>query len=295
VDWLGYSPYASRAILLWGPIFVGLGALFLILKLGKKTRFMNTTLNPRTSWLSRGFFILTVCIIIGGVLLIISLLTLLGLNIDVSNWSSIIRVLEITAFIFALSTAVYTGILIQAVRFVSFWHTYLLPLLFTVSALSTGAVATVLATQVYDLLVFNEGYSAHLRHFLMNTEQVILLMEAIVLGLYLFNRWKTEDGQSRNSVRLLLWGKFRYLFWLGIIVPGFVLPPILESLYVRLESHYLLYAIGIFVLASGLFLRLVIVYAGIKDHTPWHKFIELQYFPKSPGAVTIPLEPRVFN
>ncbi|MFC1954307.1 NrfD/PsrC family molybdoenzyme membrane anchor subunit [Chloroflexota bacterium] len=295
VDWLGYSPYASREILLWGPIFVGIGASFLILKLGIKKRFMNTVLNPKTSWLSRGFYILSVCIIVGMALLGISLLPILGININISNWSALIRALEIIAFIFAISTAVYTGILIQSVKFVSFWHTYLLPALFTVSAFSTGAIATVLATYVYDLLVYSEGYSAHMRHLLMNIEQVILPIEAIVLGIYLFTRYKTEEGQSRNSVRLLLRGRFKLLFWLGIVVSGFVLPPILENLYFRSESPYLLFAIVVFVLASGLFLRVAIVYAGIKDQTPWHKFIELRYFLKLPNSVTLPMIPGAFK
>ena len=295
MDWLGYSPYDSRAILLWGPIFVGIGALFLILKLGIKQRFLNTIMNPMTSWLSRGFYILSVCIIVGMVLLAIALLPFLpligiNLNIDISSWSSFIKALEIIAFIFALATAVYTGILIQAVKFVSFWHTYLLPALFTVSALSTGAVATVLTTSIYDLLAFTEGYSAHMRHFLMTTEQILLPIEAIVLGIYLYTRFRTTEGQSRSSVRLLLFGKFRLLFWLGIVVSGFVLPPILENIYSRFgENIYLLYAIATFVLASGLFLRIAIIYSGIKDQTPWHKVIELQYYLKYPKAGSIPL------
>jgi len=292
VDWLGYSPYDSRAILLWGPVFVGIGAFFLILKLGKKLRFMNTVLNPRTSWLSRGFYILTVCIIAGGVLLIISLLPLLGLNVNFSGWSPVIKTLEIIAFVFALATAIYTGILIQAVRFVSFWHTYLLPALFTVSAFSTGAVATVLVTYIYDLVILGHDYSEHMRHLLLNSEQILLLVEIIVLGLYLFNRWKADENQSQNSVRLLLWGKFRFLFWLGIVIFGFIFPPVLENFYTRFESAFLLYAIGFFVLASGLLLRVVIVYAGIKDQTPWHKFTEFQYSPRFLDTVAVPLEPN---
>lgn len=288
MDWLGYSPYADRAILLWGPLLVGFGALFLILKLGIKRRFLNTIMNPMTSWLSRGFYILSVCIIIGTVLLGISLFPFVGIDINVP--SSLIRVMDIIVFIFALATAVYTGILIQAVKYVSFWRTYLLPVLFTVSALSTGAVATVLSTHLYDLLAFSEGYSSEMGHFLLNIEQILLPIEAIVLALYLYTRYRMKEGQSSNSVRLLLWGKLRFIFWLGIIVLSFVLPPVLESTYARFpENPYLLYAIVASVLMGGLFLRFGIIYAGIKDHTPFHKFIELQYYLRYPKAVSIPL------
>jgi formate-dependent nitrite reductase membrane component NrfD len=297
MDWLHYSPYPSRAILLWGPVFVGIGAFFLILKLGIKQRFLNTILNPMSSWLSRGFYILSICIVVGGLLLVISLLPFLpvvGINfsIDLTPFAPLIKTMEIIAFIFALSTAVYTGILIQAVRFVSFWHTYLLPALFTVSALSTGAMASVLATSVYDLLAFSEGYSAHMRHVLMSTEQVLLPVEVIVLGLFLYSRYRTTEGQSKSSVRLLMFGKYRLLFWLGIVVCGFVLPPILEAAYNGFhENVFILYAIASFVLISGLCLRIGIVYSGIKDQTPWQKYTELQFYLKYPDAGTIPLEP----
>ena len=282
VNWMGYSPEVSRAILLWGPVFVAVGAFFLILKLGIKRRFLNTVLNPATSWLSRGFYILSVCIIAGMVLLVISLLPLFGLENAEVGWSVPIRTLEVIAFVFALATAAYTGILIQAVKFVSFWHMYLLPALFTVSALSTGAAATVLTVYVYDLLVPGEGGSAQLIHLLTNSEQVLLLIEVIVLGLFLLNRFRTEEGQSTNSVRLLFQGKYRHLFWLGVIISGFVLPPVLEGLSSRFETSYLLFAAVFFVLASGLFLRMAIVYAGIKDQTPWHRFIEFAYSPENP-------------
>ncbi len=139
MDWLGYAPHPLRPMLLWGPILVAIGALFLVLKLGIKRRFLNTILNPKTSWLSRGFYILSMCIVVGALILGITLLPFLGVSI--SDWSSLILVLEIIGFILALATAVYTGILIQSVKYVPFWNTYFLPALFTVSALSTGAMA----------------------------------------------------------------------------------------------------------------------------------------------------------
>ncbi len=140
MDWLGYAPHPLRPMLLWGPILVAIGALFLVLKLGIKRRFLNTILNPKTSWLSRGFYILSMCIVVGALILGITLLPFLGVSI--SDWSSLILVLEIIGFILALATAVYTGILIQSVKYVPFWNTPLLPALFTVSALSTGAITT---------------------------------------------------------------------------------------------------------------------------------------------------------
>ena len=78
MEWLGYSPYSLRPMILWGPILVAIGSLFLVQKLGIKRRFLNTVLNPKTSWLSRGFYILSVCIIVGVVVWGISFLPHLG-------------------------------------------------------------------------------------------------------------------------------------------------------------------------------------------------------------------------
>ena len=287
-DWLGYSPYASRAILLWGPLMVGVGALFLLLKLGIKRRFMNTVMNPMTSWLSRGFYILSVCILAGTAILAISLAPLVG--IDVDGLSTTTSVLNIVVFIFSLATAVYTGILIQAVKYVSFWHTYMLPVLFTVSALSTGAVATLLVTQIYDLAMFEKGYSTQMAGILMNTEQILMVIELVVLGLFLYGRYKAQEGQARSSVLLLMFGKYRLVFWLGIVGCGFIFPLILENFNSMFaENAFLLYAAFACVLTSGLLLRMGIIYSGIKDQTPLHKAVEMQYFLKFEDTGTIPL------
>jgi len=274
MDWLGYSPYPSRMILLWGSILVAFGALFLISKLGVKRRFLNTMLNPKKSWLSRGFFILSGCIVFGTLNLFISTLPLIGINIG--SWSSLIRALDIIVFIFALAAAVYTGILLGSVRYISFWKTCLLPALFTVSSLATGTVITILATYTYDSMVFSEGYSSQMRLILMNILAVLILLEAIMLVLYLQNRYKVAEGNARNSVLLLLFGRLRLVFWLGVVAVGFLLPVII-GVFLRFSQHsYLLFAAGEMMLLGRFFLRMGIVYAGVKDPTPLHRFAELR-------------------
>ncbi len=276
MEWLGYAHYPSRAILLWGPILVALGALFLVLKLGIKRRFLNTVLNPKTSWLSRGFYILAMCIIVGVIILAISILPLL--RIDTDKWSPLLWILDVTGFILALATAIYTGILIQAVRYVPFWNTPLLPALFTVSSLSTGTMATILSVLGYSILTPSEGYPAQMMNTLTLIEQSLIIIEALVLALYLFSRYKAEE-EGKSSVRLLLSGNLKFMFWLGIIVPGFFFPIILEFLYSRSHNyHLLLFLAGAFLLIGGLFLRFGVIYAGIKEQHPFQKLIENQYY-----------------
>jgi formate-dependent nitrite reductase membrane component NrfD len=234
-----------------------------------------------------------VCIIIGGLVMLVSLLPLI--NIDISKWSAVLLVFEIIAFIFALGTAIYTGILIQSVKYVSFWNTWLLPALFTVSALSTGAVALVVTTGIYDFIFHSAGYSSHMTHVLLNIEPFLLLIEAVVLILYMYRGYGAE-GQGRNSVRMLLSGRLRYVFWLGIVVSGFVLPVILEAIHSWVtDSVVILFTMGGFSLLGGLFIRFGVIYAGIKDQTPLHKFVEMQYFLRVPGRGAETLFQREFG
>jgi polysulfide reductase chain C len=274
MDWLGYAPHPLRPMLLWGPILVAIGALFLVLKLGIKRRFLNTILNPKTSWLSRGFYILSMCIVVGALILGITLLPFLGVSI--SDWSSLILVLEIIGFILALATAVYTGILIQSVKYVPFWNTPLLPALFTVSALSTGAMAIIMSALGYSIMTPSAVYPHQVIDILISTEQIIIIVEAFVLFLYLFSRYKAES-EGQISVRMLLSGKLKFIFWLGIIVSGFLFPVILEYLHSKFPDYSsLLFLGGLFSFVGGFSLRYGVIYAGIKEQHPLHKWIELK-------------------
>ena len=156
IDWLGLSAeLPTTAILLWGVVFVAIGAPFLILDLGIKTRALNVMFNIRTSWLSRGFFILSGCMAFGILTALVSLLPLIGIDIPLI----IFRLLEIIGVIFSVGTAFYTGILLKATKYVTLWNTWWLPSLFLVSALSTGSMLVFLSVQTFSI-VFAQSVSA---------------------------------------------------------------------------------------------------------------------------------------
>lgn len=272
-DWLGYSAYPSNAVLLFGPLLAAVGAPFLILDLGIKRRFLNAGLNPKTSWLSRGFFILLIFIVFGVAALAMSILPLWGINIGLM----LFRIVEVIGLIFAFATAIYTGILLKALKYIPLWNTPLLPVLFLVSALSTGSMLIILSMLGSSLLLPNGEYSSQLTNILMRTEQILVFIEAFVLGMYLFSRYRTKE-QGKTSVNLLISGKLKFVFWGGIVVSGFFFPIVLEAIYSKLPEHtFLLFLTGFFLLVGGFFLRFGIISAGIKEQLPLHKLIELQY------------------
>jgi polysulfide reductase chain C len=276
ISLLGFSFDLAKATILWGPILVAIGAPFLILDLGIKRRFLYACLNPKTSWVARGFLVLSTFIVLGLVTLVISILPFQWLIEQIT----LRHILEIVSTIFALATAIYTGILLKSTKYVSLWNTPLLPLLFLISALSTGSMSIILSMLGYGLLVPSGQFSPGLVHSVMVAEQIFVFIEIAVLALYLYQRYRTEDlmEQGKSSVRLLLSGELRTIFWGGIVVTGFGFPIVLEFLYSHFPGYpVLLWITGIFLLVGGFFLRLGVISAGIKNQIPMQRLIEIQY------------------
>jgi polysulfide reductase chain C len=266
---LGYTLNFSKVPILWGPIVVAIGAPFLILDLGIKWRFMYACLNPKTSWVARGFIILSIFIILGLALLVKSILPFEWLHGESSLW----RIPEIIAFAFAFATAIYTGILLKATKSIPLWNTYFLPLLFLVSALSTGSMAIILSTLGTGLFAHDAGALK----VLMGEEQILVVIEGIVLYLFLSRRYRAAE-QGKDSVRLLLFGEMKLIFWGGVVFLGFIFPVVLENIASFFPGNALLiFAAGILLLFGGFFLRLGILHAGIKEQIPMHRLMEMQY------------------
>ena len=269
IDLFGYTLNLSKLPILWGPIMVAIGAPFLILDLGIKRRFLYACLNPRTSWVARGFIILSIFIILGLVLLAKSVLPFEWLHAESGLW----YVPEVIAFVFALGTAIYTGILLKATKSIPLWNTYLLPLLFLVSGLSTGSMAIILSTLGTGLLPHDAGALK----VLMGGEQVLVVVEGVVLFLFLSRRYRAAE-QGKDSVRLLLFGEMRMIFWGGIVLLGFIFPIVLENIASFFPGNTaLIFVAGILLLCGGFFLRVGVLHAGIKDQIPMHRLMEIQY------------------
>jgi formate-dependent nitrite reductase membrane component NrfD len=265
----GVTLNSAKVVLLWGPILVAIGAPFLILDLGIKKRFLYAALNPRTSWVARGFLILSIFIVFGLVLMAKSVLPFEWLYPRSSFW----YFPESIALIFAFSTALYTGILLKATKSIPLWNTYLLPLLFLVSALSTGSMAIILSTLGTGLFSLDAGALK----ILMGGEQILVVIEGVVLYLYLSRRYRASE-QGKDSVRLLLFGEKKLLFWGGIVLLGFIFPVVLESISSLSHGNpVFIFAAGVVLLCGGFFLRLGVLSAGIREQIPMQRLMEIQY------------------
>jgi len=268
----GFPLNIAKPALLWGPIFVAIGAPFLILDLGIKRRFLYACLNPKTSWVARGFLILSTFIVLGLIVFLISFVSPQYLNDRSTPWLA----LELVSLIFALSTAIYTGVLLKSVKYVPIWNTPLLPILFLASALSTGSMGIILAMLGSELLFSPADVLAGVAHRMVAYERILIVIEALILAFYLYSRYRAKD-QGETSVRLLLSGKLKPLFWGGIVLIGFVFPMVLEYISSCCPTYpELLYTTGIFLLGGGFLLRLGVLASGVKEQLPMKKLIEIK-------------------
>lgn len=266
----GVSFTFSRAALLWGPVLVAIGAPFLILDLGKKQKFFTACLNPKSSWVARGFIILSTFIVLGLLILAVSIISPQTSGTLGTFWFT----LEILSVLLALATALYTGVLLKSMKYTPIWNTYLLPTLFLASALSTGSMVIVLSVMTYGLLASGADLLLPLIHSVVRVEQILILCEAAILAVYLWAVSQKGD-QGKSSVHLLLFGDLKGLFWGGIVALGLFFPVILEFLYsLSLGNPILLVLTGLVLLCGGFFLRWGVLAAGIKEQVPMQRFIE---------------------
>ena len=259
-DWAGqgWSTIAQIGVCLGFPsVLIGCG--FLILDLGSPKNFWRAGMKPGTSWIARGTLIISIFMILGA---IHAGLWLWPFNF-LGEASSLRHALGILGAIFACGTMIYTGILLGASRPIAFWSTAMLPLLFMVSALSTGVMAVILIASI-------TGSPKEQMLTLNRTDILLILLEFFVLGLYLQATHRVPE--SRASARLVLMGSAAPLFWLGVVVIGLLVPLGVEvfSTFAGAESHtgsvLAIIIASICGLFGGLSLRQVVLSGGI--HAP---------------------------
>ena len=119
---------------------VAVGCVLLLLDLGTPKNFWRAGMRPNTSWIARGTIIITIFMILSFIHIVFGVWPSKAL----AQASGVRGLLSVLGVIFAFGTMIYTGILLGAARPIAFWSTAMLPLLFLVSALSTGEMAVIL-------------------------------------------------------------------------------------------------------------------------------------------------------
>lgn len=121
--------------------------------------------------------------------------------------------------ILALSLGAYTGFLLSALTTYPMLNNPVLPLLFLISGLSSGAAGTLLGG-----VLLNGNPDGKEVHFIHNIEIPIILLEIILLFTF-FAGLILAGGQSQVAALAAIgegfWG---WIFWAGVVVVGLSMP-----------------------------------------------------------------------
>jgi len=233
-------------------VFLGMpcvliGCLFLLVDLGKPINAWRVWMKPGTSWMARGTIIIVLFMIFATIQTAFWIWPFPG---SIENARGLIAIL---GAIFAFLTVVYTGLLLGYSQPIALWRTALLPVLFFVSAMSTGIMAIILVGHFFEV-------EAAQLALLAKIDAVILILEMFVVVVFLYNAYRTLE--SRFSAKRILAGAVAPSFWLGVVACGLLIPFFLELFGGEGIAAGLACLLGLF---GGLCLRYTILAAGALD------------------------------
>jgi formate-dependent nitrite reductase membrane component NrfD len=155
--------------------------------------------------------------------------------------------------LFGAMLGAYTGVLLSALGARPLWNTSVLWLLFLVSGLSSAAA--------FVHLVAKNPWE---KDVLAKTDNGLLVLELFVIAMMIVGLL-TASAAHQEAVRLILTGSFASPFWVFVVGFGLVLPFVIGVLQTQHKIAHT--PIGpLLVIAGGLALRFLMVYAGQASH-----------------------------
>ena len=119
---------------------------------------------------------------------------------------------------------VYTGVMLSTLKAHSFWSTPALPILFTVSALSTACAGIMLLMGGWPG-VAADMHAAHEVHSLLHTCDIVLVFAEITILLIMVLSFLGAGNRTQQRVaKRWVKGSTAPIFWIGMIGIGLVIP-----------------------------------------------------------------------
>ena len=176
------------------------------------------------------------------------------------------RIVDFSAgVVFGVAVAMYTGALLGVCKTFPLWNNALLPILFLVSAMSTGAASVLLIGIFRHADEFNRVGVLKKFHFCLPVIELVLIAALMFITC-------TNSTAGWNSVMSLLVGGYAPLFWIGLVLIGLVLPTALETWLLFFspkefeesrKAHWISAASDAGVLVGGFLLRYLVVVAAL--------------------------------
>ncbi|MCI8469001.1 MAG: polysulfide reductase NrfD [Eggerthellaceae bacterium] len=203
-----------------------------------------------------------------------TVLSLIGAGLDLAK-RNVPMWLDIVAAVFGVCVAVYTGCLLGVCKTFPLWNNALLPILFLVSAMSTGMAAVLCVTILRAPAEFDRLVAFKKLHY------VFPIVEIVLVAALLFVTAFSASPSGLESVMKLVAGDCALAFWFLFILVGLVLPTAVETWLLFLSSkefeesrsaHMIGLASDVGVLVGGFVLRLLVLIAAMPLTlvTPWY-------------------------
>jgi formate-dependent nitrite reductase membrane component NrfD len=201
-----------------------IGTIFLIADLGSPIRAVLAGMKPKTSWIARGTWIISIFMVLSFLHLILLQYTNVASSAGGKN---MIDTLTIVGIIFAIGTMAYTGILLGASKGIPFWRSGVVPLVFVVSATVTGHFAIMLGISLFG----DDGITLSLIKT-MSVEAVgLVILEVLAILFYLQAAYRQPDPRE-SAERILR----KRMFVIGYIILGLVAPAIIMMIVYGTEA-----------------------------------------------------------
>jgi formate-dependent nitrite reductase membrane component NrfD len=212
-SFLGEALQRSTVVGLWisFPALI-IGSLCLVADLGSPGKAFLAGMKPGTSWIARGFWIISIFMVLA---LAHTALLLFADAGATAGGQSLLRVIAVLGIIFALGTMAYTGILLGASKGITFWRSGAVPVVFVVSALVTGHFSIMIGMTLFNVV---PETIASLRA-MAGEAAVLVVFEILAIAFFLQAAWRQPD--PRESAERLLRNR---LFIVGYVALGLLTP-----------------------------------------------------------------------
>lgn len=252
--WLGANSNLSRVGYYIAAPIVAIGTILLVFDLGQgltKPLLLIRLLFNTNSVMTWGVYILALFILVG-----------LIKGFCVMRRISAPKIITWAGAVLALATGTYTGMLLAVIGAVPFWNTWIMPVLFVLSALSTGLSLTSLLAPLVE-----KRKSGDQREGLFHL--VLMVLEIIVVAVFITLMASGAQGTAgQESVFFLVNGVYALVFWGYFIALGLLFPLVvflIQHLRKRQQAQhsYLIKVTDIAVLVGGFTLRALIIFAAL--------------------------------
>ncbi len=174
--------------------------------------------------------------------------------------------LDIVGAVLGVCVAMYTGCLLGVCKTFPLWNNALLPILFLVSAVSTGMASVLLSAIVRHPEEFNRVGVLKKFHF------CLPIIELVLIASLCFITFNDTSAAGAASVANLVTGAYAPAFWILLVLIGLVAPTALETWLLFFsarefeesrKAHLISAASDAGVLVGGFVLRLLVLVAAL--------------------------------